>query len=227
MTFVTAFLDLAALDYDELVAMKAAGEEIKRCEQALEDGELTIVGEMKRDQGEIPELEHYPDDDVQQGQSQFFYHWHADRGDVEIGHFHTFLRLEKNEATHVIAIAMSDESTPISLFCTNLWVTEEHMMPASVLAEQLHLFEITHAAPSWPVNRWVTAMLTLFRPQVSFLLHHRDERLNEVAEDSGRSMDEVKRDHAIEVTGLLAISIDEQIKAVKAALKKQDKAAKA
>lgn len=222
---MTTFLDLASLEYDELVAMREAGEEIKRCEAALEDGELTLVGEMKRDQGEIDELEHYPDDDVQQGVSQYFYHWHADRGDVEIGHFHTFLRLEKNEATHVVAISMSDESTPISLFCTNLWVTDEHMMPASVLAEQLHQFEITHANPSWPVNRWVTAMLVLFRPQVSFLLHHRDERLNEVAQDSGRTLDQVKSDHDIEVTGLLAISIDEQIKAVKAALKKLQKPA--
>ncbi len=63
-------------------------------------------------------------------------------------------------------------------------------------------------------------MLALFRPQVSFLLHHRDERLGEVAQESETTLDEVKRNHDIEVTGLLAISIDEQIKAVKAALKK-------
>jgi hypothetical protein len=218
---VTTFLDLASLEPDELAEMRRAGDVVLECMQALEDGELTLVGEIKRGHGEQEELEHYPPDDVQQEQSQYFFHWHEDRGDVEIGHFHTFLRMHDDEATHLVAISMADEATPVALFCTNQWVTDEHMVNAPKLAEKLPLFKIDHANPSWPVNRWITAMLVLFRPQVSFLLHHRDERLGEAATESGRNLDLVRRDHDIEVTGLLAIDIPEQIRAIEAAMAKQ------
>ena len=32
--------------------------------------------------------------------------------------------------------------------------------------EALDRFDIDHAYPSWPVNRWLTAMVRLFRPQM-------------------------------------------------------------
>ena len=35
-------------------------------------------------------------------------------------------------------------------------------------------FCIDHANPSWPTNRWITAMMRLFKPQITALLTHRD-----------------------------------------------------
>lgn len=211
-------LDLSGLDRDDLLAMRGAADEVIECLRALEDGELSLVGEIKRGHGELPELEHYPPDDVQQEESQYFFHWHEDRGDLEIGHFHTFLRLHDNEATHIIAISMQDESTPVNLFCTNQWVTDERLVDAEELIDSLALFNIDHASPSWPVNRWVSAMLVLFRPQIAFLLSHRDQRLTEAAEESGEEIETVWRDHSIEVTGLLPIDVDAQVRSIDKAL---------
>jgi hypothetical protein len=41
----------------------------------------------------------------------------------------------------------------------------------------LDRFEVDHANPSWPANRWLTAMLRLFRPQIEALILARDAAL--------------------------------------------------
>ena len=37
---------------------------------------------------------------------------------------------------------------------------------------------IDHARPSWPANRWITALMRMFRPQIVELLHARDAEIN-------------------------------------------------
>ena len=41
----------------------------------------------------------------------------------------------------------------------------------------LDRFDLRINKPSWPVNRWLSAMLRLFRPQIEELLQQRDARL--------------------------------------------------
>ena len=110
---------------------------------------------------------------------------HAHRGAAEHGHFHTFLRAggmpdgvvpaqaeaaseswpAGDEAiSHLIAVSMDAWGEPIGLFACNRWVTGESWYAAEDVIRMLDRFEIDHAWPSWPANRWLGAMLRLYRP---------------------------------------------------------------
>jgi hypothetical protein len=81
----------------------------------------------------------------------------------------------------------------------------------------LDRFAIDHANPSWPANRWIGAMLRLFRPQIEALVRARDAALADWARrHPGR---DVFEDRELEITSHVAISVEEQIAAVEAALK--------
>jgi hypothetical protein len=64
---------------------------------------------------------------------------------------------------------------PIGLFTTNRWVTNQTWYSAADTIRMLDRFLIDHAYPSWPVNRWISAMFRLFRPQIVELLERRDQ----------------------------------------------------
>lgn len=228
--------DLQRLPRARLEAMRAAGAEILQCQRVLDKAGLDLVSEVLRGQGTFYELEHYPVDDVIDRDTQAQYYYHAHRGAPEHGHFHTFLRApgmpqgvapvtysgeevwpSGDEAiSHLIAISMDAYGRPISLFAVNRWVCGETWYPAKEVIRMLDRFAIDHAFPSWPVNRWLGAMLQLFRPQVEALLRHRDAAV----ETWRRAHPEcdVYEDRRLEVTGECAISVDAQVAAVAAAL---------
>jgi len=229
---------LAGRGREELQAMRAAGAEVRECRRVLEKGGLNVVGEVLRGQGEFVEFDHYPADDVFDAATQSQYYYHAHRGAPgEHGHFHTFLRApgmpagmrpvahagadpwpEGEEAlSHLIAISMDAWGEPIGLFTVNRWVTGDAWYAADDVVRMLACFEIDHANPSWPTNRWITAMLRLFRPQIEALLFARDTAVAEwLRAHPGQ---DVFEDRALEITSQAAISVEEQIAAVEAALK--------
>lgn len=218
-----AFLpQLADIDLDLRRAMLAAGEEVIECERVLEKAGLNIVGEILRGQGEFFEMEHYPNDDVFDHETHSQYYYHAHRGDMEHGHFHTFIRGEgipadlsprahgsltdeSNRICHLIGISMDSWGHPISLFATNRWVTDETWYAAEDVIGLLDRFEIDHAWPSWPTNRWLGAMIRLYRPWISGLLRHRDAVL--LAQASSSPDGNILEDRAIETTGQLPIDV--------------------
>ena len=218
--------------------MRRAGEEIRECHRVLEKGGLNVVGEILRGQGEFVEFDHYPADDVFDADSHAQYYYHAHRGTVgEHGHFHTFLRApgmpagmapvphagaepwpQGEEAlSHLVAIAMDDYGYPTGLFTVNRWVTGDAWYAADDVIRMLDFFEIDHANPSWPANRWITAMLRLFRPQIEALIVARDAALAEWTRT--HPGEDAFEDRALEITSQAAISVEEQIAAVEAALK--------
>jgi len=233
---------LPALSHDELLKMHAAGQEITECYRVLAKGGLNIVGEMLRGQGEFIELNHYPGDDVFDRDTQSQYYYHAHRGlDGEHGHFHTFLRppgmsegmlpIEHKNATepwpegrealsHLIAISMDAYGFPIGLFTTNRWVTDEAWYAAGDVAQLLERFHIDHAAPSWPVNRWISAMFVLYRPHMQVLLSQRDATV--AAWATKHPVEDVFEDRALDITSWVAISVPGQIARVEALLAKAD-----
>ncbi|CAN5781166.1 hypothetical protein BH23PSE1_BH23PSE1_17120 [soil metagenome] len=80
----------------------------------------------------------------------------------------------------------------------------------------LDRFVIDHANPSWPTNRWITAMLRLFRPTIEALLHQRDAA---IAAWAARHPDRaVFEDRTLETISEARISVDDQIAAVREAL---------
>lgn len=227
---------LEQLPRARLLAMRAAGAEVLECMRVLDKAGLDLVSEVLRGQGTFFELEHYPADDVFDRATQAQYYYHAHRGAAEHGHFHTFLRAPgmppgvapvaySGEETwpggdeaisHLIAISMDAFGRPLSLFAVNRWVSAETWYPAEDVIRMLDGFAVDHAFPSWPLNRWLGAMLQLFRPQVEVLLRHRDAVVE--AWRCDHPDDDVFEDRQLDVTGEFAIRIDAQIAAVDSAL---------
>ncbi|MEJ2406756.1 MAG: hypothetical protein P8171_21155 [Candidatus Thiodiazotropha sp.] len=219
-------LHLRDVDRAELLS---AGQEVKSCMRALERVGLNLVGELLKGQGAFVEMEHYPQDDVFDDESHGQYYYHAHRSDSgEHGHFHTFLRaagmppeslpldyplasedwpLGEEAISHLVGISMDAWGRPIGLFAANRWVTGESWYPAESVIEMLPRFAIDHAWPSWPVNRWVGAMIRLFRPHIEVLLRHRDTVIEAWQRRyPGRDIFE---DRNLELTGYLPISVDD------------------
>jgi hypothetical protein len=220
--------DPRAVDGRVRADMLDAGYEIRECYRVLEKAGLNVVGEVLRGQGEFIEMEHYPTDDVldRDTHSQYYYHAHRGARD-EHGHFHTFIRTgelperippfdypqaseswphEGDAVAHLVGIAMDDWGYPTGLFATNRWVTGETWYPAESVIDLLPCFAIDHAYPSWPVNRWITAMLRLFRPHIQTLLRHRDETV--AAWQAAAPEQDVFEDRRLEITGYIPISVD-------------------
>ncbi|MDT8364630.1 MAG: hypothetical protein RQ714_08320 [Nitrosomonas sp.] len=224
--------DLALLSDDRLLAMYQAGQEIFECYRVLRKAGLNIVGEVLRDTlnagNTFYELEHYPPDDVYDAQTHAQYYYHSHRGEVgEHGHFHTFLRAAGmpvgsspvNFATtdpwpqgdaavsHLFAIAMDAHGYPTGLFTVNRWVTDETWYPGEHVIRMLDYFKIDHAFPSWPVNRWISAMAILFRPHIEALIHQRDQTIQHAFNRSPEK--NIFEDRSLDVTSFMAISVDE------------------
>jgi len=222
--------DLSTLPLSQLLTMQQAGLEILNCYRVLKKAEMNIVGEVLRDtlsRGEtFYEFNHYPDNDVYDRESHAQYYYHAHRGEIgEHGHFHCFLRPKGmpqgvkpieypatdpwptgDEAlSHLIAIAMDGYGYPTGLFTTNRWVTAETWYPAEQVMQMLDRFVIDHAFPSWPVNRWITALFVLYRTHIEALLKKRDEIVWRWAEQ--HPGEDVFEDRNLDITSQMDISV--------------------
>lgn len=228
------------LGNDALQAMLAAGEDILECYRVLHKAGLNIVGEVLRGQGDFVELNHYPPDDVFDSDTQSQYYYHAHRGMAgEHGHFHTFMRARGmptgmrpidctgsepwptggDALSHLIGISMDAYGFPIGLFTTNRWVTDESWYTATDAMRLLERFRVDHAAPSWPVNRWISAMFVLFRPQMAALLERRDAVIAERAARHPGS--DVFEERELEITSQASISVEDRVAQVRAMLESQ------
>jgi hypothetical protein len=227
--------DLARLDPPALEAMRAAGDEVAECMRVLRKANINLVGEVLKGQGQFIRLGHYPKGDVfdRETHSQYYYHAHRDG---EHGHFHCFLRgpgmpegvapvadaeayawpRGDNAVAHLVAVSMDRYGNPIRLFTTNQWVTGETWYPGGDVIRMLDRFAIDHAWPSWPTNRWLTAMLRLFRPQIEALITARDEVLADYR--AAHPDAEVFTERDLETLSEVTIDVEAQRDAVRAAL---------
>ena len=236
-------VDLPNLPRSRLLAMKDAGDRILECYRVLQKTEANVVGEVIKGYETFYEWDHYPEGDVydHETHAQYYYHAHPPEGRAkrfgrEHGHFHTFLRPKgmpsgvtpadvadfeapagDNDALgHLIGISMNQAGYPIRLFTTNRWVTGEAWYEADDVIRMLDCFNMDLAYPSWPVNIWLTAMPSLFRPQIEALLHKRDKA---VADWEKKNPGEnAYEDRRLELPSLAAISVEDQIAAVLGAL---------
>lgn len=227
--------DLDTLPRETLLAMRAAGQEVAECVRVLRKVNLNVVGEVLKGQGQFVRLTHYPKGDVYDRETHAQYYYHAHR-DGEHGHFHLFLRAAgmppgcapapeaatrdwpagDKALSHLVAISMDRFGTPTGLFTTNRWVTAETWYPGADVIRMLPHFGIDHAWPSWPVNRWLTAMVGLFRPQIETLVTVRDAAL--AARRETHPDRDVFEDRAVEVLSETAIDVAAQRAAVDRAL---------
>ena len=83
----------------------------------------------------------------------------------------------RDEVCHLVAIAVDPAGEPIRLFTTNRWVTGETWYRADDVIGMLDRFRVGIGTPSALLNRWLEAMVRLFRPEIAVLLRHRDRAI--------------------------------------------------
>jgi hypothetical protein len=232
--------DFGFLSRDELQVMAEAAHEVLNCQRVLTKTGDNIVGEILRGAGTFYEWRHYPQGDIYDTEyhAQYYYHAHPEEERVsgEHGHFHTFLRplgmplgvapapvpdlkepaSENDALCHLVGISMNRAGLPIRLFTTNRWVTGETWYAADDVVRMLDCFVIDHARPSWPANRWITALMRMFRPQIVELLHARDAEI--LRRRSIAPQVNIFEDRDLEVASEMRVSIEDQIARIELAL---------
>ena len=231
---------LRGLGRSELLALYDAAAEAIECAAALADRGKNPVTEVLDSASAVEEWAHFPAGDVLDPatHSQFYYHAHAadERAAGEHGHFHTFVRpkilfpdlapraladssaemAEQAWVAHLAGISTNAMGKPIRLFTTNRWVTDEVWYGADDVIAMLDSFDMTVERPSYDLNRWVSAVIRMFRPQIADLLRARDETVArwQVAHPER----DVFEDRDLQITSEIDVDVLGQIRAIEAAL---------
>jgi len=174
---------------------------------------------------------HYPKNDARDKfcKSRWYYHVHApgSRDADEHGHFHLFLhrtQLPKGlepkvwppqgedaraHVTHLITLSIDTNGIPRSWFTVNRFVTNEFLYPADVMIEHLPDFNVDHTKQDDLVNRFVTAMVALYRDEIAVLLKERDQRHEELVAEFGD--DAYNQKSGVEVLSQIPIDLDSKL----------------
>lgn len=231
---------IGEVSQDELATMYEAAAELLECQRVLAKTRDNVVTEVLRGEPTFQQWEHYPRGDVfdPETHSQFYYHTHVahERVAGEHGHFHTFVRpaglslgvspapvpdfqppaREMDLVAHLVGVSVDAFGQVFRLFTTNRWVTAETWYAADDVIRMLDHFDMDLGRPSWPLNRWLTATLRLFRPQIRELIRERDIRVahhQEAHPDTN-----VYEDRSLNVTSEVRVSVEEQVEAIEARL---------
>jgi hypothetical protein len=113
-----------------------------------------------------------------------------------------------DEVSHLVAIALDPVGEPIRVFTTNRWVTGETWYRADDVIKMLDCFKFSAVGGPALLNDWIAAIVTLFRPQIAWLLHQRDETVIGWRQRRRRNVFE---DIRLEVTSSFDIDLDAQI----------------
>lgn len=224
------------MNHEELGALFEAGQQVLNCYRVLAKSGDNIVGELLKGSDTFYEMEHYPEGDVFDPESNCQYYYHAHR-EGEHGHFHTFLRSEgmpkgmgpiedqsqqdymderDDNITHLIAISMDARGFPLSLFTTNRWVTAENWYSADDVIQALEGFEMDLVPPSWPVNIWLTSLIKLYTPVIRQLLKERDQKIEEWRMQYPDR--DVFEDRELEVTSEVQVDVAAYLSAIETAM---------
>ncbi len=177
---------------------------------------------------------HYPKSDARDKhcKSRWYYHVHApgSREADEHGHFHLFLHRTqlpegmepkiwppqgedaKAHVTHLIALSIDTNGIPRSWFTVNRFVTNEFLYPAGTMIDHLPVFNVDHTKEDDLVNRFVTAMVALYREEIADLLHQRDAKHADLVEEFGDKGYE--KASGKEVLSSIPIDLDAKISAM-------------
>ena len=174
---------------------------------------------------------HYPKGDARDEfcKSRWFYHVHkpGKRETDEHGHFHLFLHrsqlpegLEpkvwppqgedcKAHVTHIVCLSIDTNGIPKSWFTVNRYVTNEFLFPAETMIEHLPDFNVDHTKEDDLVNRFVTAMVALYRDDIAQLLRERDAKQAELEAEHGPAGYE--KASGVEVLSQIPIDLDAKL----------------
>ncbi|MGE4278156.1 MAG: hypothetical protein AB7G62_01120 [Magnetospirillum sp.] len=217
--------------------LNRAAAEISESRRILDKSGLNLVGEVLRGFGDFIEFEHYPPEDSYDPESHAQYYFHAhppgEREWSDYGHFHIFLRPKgmpagvtpvavadlaaegdgNDRLSHIIAISMTGAGQPERLFTTNRWVTAETWYGADDVIAMLDRVRFDTAWPSWPLNRWLSAFLVLYRDEIAQLLRQRDMAVAQWQHSHPEI--NVFEDRGLEITSARMIDLEEKLAGLK------------
>ena len=93
---------------------------------------------------------------------------------------------------------------------TNRWVTDEFLYPAETMIAHLDRYDVDETAEDPLVNRFLTAMVALYRPQLSDLLRERDRAMAMLVAAGGPAAYETGND----VLASIPIDLDAMIESL-------------
>jgi hypothetical protein len=121
--------------------------------------------------------------------------------------------------SHLVAVAMDPTGAPLRFFTTNRWVTGETWYPAADLARMLDRFTLSEDGPSPLLNRWIVALIALYKPQLADLVAQRDAAVMDWRRRR-RAKVHVLEDQRLEVISTLPIDLEAQMAQIDAALRR-------
>src|SRR6185437_4044242 len=80
-----------------------------------------------------------------------------------------------DRVAHLIAIAVDGHGEPMRLFTTNRWVTGETWYRAADAIRMIDRFVLSGTETTLLLDRWLGALVRLYRPEIEWLLQRRDE----------------------------------------------------
>jgi hypothetical protein len=173
------------------------------------------------------EWEHYPENDVRdlKHASQYFYHAHTglQRSFTEHGHFHLFVHAQElglrpansryEEApAHVIAVSMNAQGLPTAFFAVNRWVTKGPWLSYEACEIALDNFALKGRQGSRDINRFLTALVQLYRNQILDVIRERDRVMQKLSQERDRRS--VFADRSIELLSYAPIALMGDIEAL-------------
>jgi hypothetical protein len=115
---------------------------------------------------------------------------------------------ERNEVSHIVAVALNLRGEPVRLFTTNRWVTGETWYGCDDVIRMIDHFTVEADGAAILLNRWVAAVVALFRPQIVALLRLRDKS---VVTWRRRCRTNVFEDARLEITSSVPVDLKAQI----------------
>ena len=159
---------------------------------------------------------HYPPGDVFDPESgaQWYYHCHdASPHAAEHGHFHCFIRPQGKTGPihHLVGVGVDAYGRLVRLFTVNHWVVGDDWADAATTTPLLERFDVHMARPSYLVNRWLTAVLSLYQAEIAQLIAQRDACLDQHQPPEGIA---TREDRSLEVTSELMVDLAARAKAL-------------
>jgi hypothetical protein len=216
---------LRGLPRSELLAMYAAAAEATACLAAMAGRGTNPATEAISGAAVVEEWAHFPHSDVVDPATHSRYYYHAHSADERVpgehGHFHTFVRTADSAGSadafaHLIGISTDASGGVFRLFTVNRWVTDETWFDADVVCCLLDRFDLTNTDSSPDLNRWVQAIMRMFRPQIEHLIRARDASV--AAFRDAHPSEDVFENRALRVTSDMSVDLLAQIRAIELAL---------
>jgi hypothetical protein len=121
--------------------------------------------------------------------------------------------------SHLVAVAMDASGKPLRFFTTNRWVTDETWYAAADVAAMLERFVLGATGPLPLLDRWLMALLGLYRPLLGNLVMQRDAAIMDWRRRR-RAKVHVFEDRRLEVTSSLEIDLERHLGSIAAALRR-------